>query len=132
MGRMPARLFNLALAAGAALLSLVALAEGVRHFDWTAVLYPLVAVCWLAGAIGVFFRSRLAWSASLLGVGTLAASSVTQVFTMWVLLPVGTDPTDGIGFGLVAGSVGLLISAAAICALISIRRSCFSLQENNA
>lgn len=29
----------------------------------------LVVICWFAGAIGLFFRKRLAWIGSLIGVG---------------------------------------------------------------
>jgi len=120
------RVFNLILASGLALLTFPALFKGVGRFDWTAVLFPLVAVCWLAGAIGLFFRSRLAWCGSLLGVGTMAASSITMVLTAWRLMPVASDPTDGIGYMLILGFMGLVLSLPAIVGLILIRKTCFS------
>ena len=120
------RVFNLILASGLALLIFRALFAGDGDFDWTTVLFPVVAICWLAGAIGLFFRSRLAWCGSLLGVGTMAASSLTMFLTGCRLAPVSTDPSDGAGYMLIFGFFGLLLSLPVIVGLIRNRKICFS------
>jgi len=45
----------------------------------------LLALCWLAAAIGLFFKSRLAWVGSLLGTGLSASGIAASVFAIiWI------------------------------------------------
>lgn len=119
------RILNLILAGGITRLTFSALFGEGRHFDWTTVLFPLVVVCWSAGAVGLFFNSRLAWCGSLLGLGTMAASSLAITFTAWRVTPTASDPTDGIGYMMMIGIGGLLVSLPMIVGLIRIRKTCF-------
>lgn len=114
------RIFNLVVAA---VMTFFAVA-GVVHdsFDAESSLYIVVAPCWLAGAIGLFIKHRLAWAGSILGAGTMFCSSLTMFASGLVLSPVAQDPTDGIGYMQVFGFVGLLISSALIFGLFWLRR----------
>jgi hypothetical protein len=46
-----------------------------------------IVLFWFAGAVGLFFRRRLAWVASLLGVGTsVCAFAVSLVMIVWLYI----------------------------------------------
>jgi len=114
------RTFNLVTAAVMTLFAAVGLVSG--HFDAESLLYAMVAPCWLAGAVGLFSRRRLAWAGSFLGAGTMFCSSLTMFASGIVLSPVAQDPTDGIGYMQLFGFVGLLLSLALIFGLFCLRR----------
>jgi hypothetical protein len=56
----------------------------------------------------------------------MAAGSITSFYTGWSLLPVASDPTDGIGYMLLTGILGLVLSLPLIIGLICIRKTCFA------
>jgi hypothetical protein len=116
------RFFNLLLACCVAFPTFSALHEASGALDATTILFALVSVCWLAGAIGLYFGGRLAWYGSLLGVGTLSASSLAMVYTAWRLTPFADDPSDGIGFMMIIGVLGLITSLPVGFGLIYRRR----------
>ncbi|HLP77939.1 MAG TPA: hypothetical protein VK327_13585 [Candidatus Paceibacterota bacterium] len=120
------RAFNLIFASGMAFLTYDTVVKSVGQFDWTVVIFALVAIFWLTGAVGLFFRSRLAWCGSLLGVGTMLSGSITMVCTGWRLMPVSSDPSDGVGFMLIFGFLGLVFSLFLIVGLLGQRSACFS------
>lgn len=98
-------------------------------FKAESLLYAVVAPCWLTGAIGLFFKSRLAWAGSFLGASTMFCSSLTIFASSVLLFPVAQDPTDGIGYMLIVGFVGLLISLALIFGLLWLRQSRFTKKD---
>ena len=105
------RFYNLSLAfvmTGMALLMWSG-AEGKRDFE--TVLYATVGPLWLVGSVVLFFRSTVAWCASLLGAGTLASSSITFIAWGAVMSPAAQDPTDGVAFAFFYGAGGVLLSA---------------------
>lgn len=69
-------IMNLIFASGATLLVIGAISN-IREL-----VVDLVAVFWLAGAMGLFFRKRLAWIGSVIGTGTAVAFSATLVVTL--------------------------------------------------
>lgn len=119
---MVTRILNLLLASAVALMVVPSLFEAWRHLDAMGLVCILVVVCWLAGAIGLFFGSRLAWCGSLLGVGTMLAFSLMMAALSWRLMPTARDPTDGIGYIMTLAKVGVLISGAVMFGLIRLRK----------
>jgi hypothetical protein len=117
------RVINLVLAAVTTLFAILDIVEFPPTFE--LVLFTVIAPCWFAGAIGLLFRHRLAWCASLLGVGTLLCSSLTMFASGIVLSPVAQDPTDGIGYMLIFGFIGSLLSLAVIIGLFRMRKDLF-------
>ena len=83
---------NLIFASCAFVLDLMVLC-GVRHAgpppishyldNARGIIVDLIVLCWFAGAVGLFFRKRLAWVCSLIGVGAsvclFGAISVTGI-----------------------------------------------------
>jgi len=116
------QVFNLLLALANVLITAGGLSKDWNQLGMMDILFTLVAVCWIAGAIWLFFGGRLAWCGSLLGVGTMLASSLTTVCVAYALMPTAQDPTDGYGYLLIIGSMGVLISGAAMFGLIRLRK----------
>ena len=115
--------FNLILASATNLLAFSILTKPPIHWDAEAILYAVVAPRWLAAAIGLFFKKRLAWCGSLLGAGTMACSSVTIIGWGAVLAPAAQDPTDGAGYAIFTGVLGLVMSLTVIAGLVRIRKN---------
>jgi hypothetical protein len=76
---MPVRIANL-ICASVAFLSMTMATCGVRAWAGSPPVRPhpmtarglimdLIALCWFAGAVGLFFRKRLAWVGSVIGTG---------------------------------------------------------------
>lgn len=116
------KVFNLLLALANVLITAGSLSKDWNQLGAMDILFALVAVCWIAGAIWLFFGGRLAWNGSFLGVGTMLASSITMASEAYALGPVAQDPTDGIGYMLIIGSIGVLISGAVMFGLIRLRK----------
>lgn len=91
---MAAKVFNLIFAALGNLIFISGLVNDPENRDLMYFLVTFINLCWLLGAIGLFFRSRLAWCASLLGVGVMLSGSVTMFLVGLKLMPVAQDPTD--------------------------------------
>jgi hypothetical protein len=75
---------NLVFALGAFLLTGVVL-SCVRWADSpspSVLMAAFVVLCWLAGAIGLFYRKRLAWCGSILGTGALVCTLVVILATV--------------------------------------------------
>ena len=116
------RVLNLILALLACLLFIMPVASGSSSLGISAVLFMLLPLCWLAGAVGLFFRKRMAWCVSLLGVGLMFAGAVTMLAVGLILMPVAQDPTDGIGYMVIMGVLGLLFSTPVLIGLFILRR----------
>src|SRR6266480_899345 len=95
------RAYNLILASVTALFVLLDVIEFVGNLDYEFILFDVITPFWLAGAIGLLFKRRLAWCGSLLGAGTMFCGSLTWFMSGIVLSPVAQDPTDGIGYMLI-------------------------------
>ena len=120
---MVTRVFNLILATGMSLLALsVAMDASSRSWDAEAILYAIIAPCWLAATIGLFFKSRLAWCGSLLGAGTMACSSVAIIGWSIILAPTAQDPSEGIGYAMIMGVFGAAMSLPVIIGLVRLRK----------
>ena len=116
------QVFNLLLALANVLITAGGLFKDWNQLGVMDILFTMVAVCWIAGAIWLFFGGRFAWCGSLLGVGTMLASSLSSVCVAYALGPVAQDPTDGIGYMLIIGSMGVLISGVVMFGLIRLRK----------
>jgi hypothetical protein len=116
------RVLNLILALLASLLMVLSAAKDSWSLDVPSILFMLLPLCWLAGAVGLFFRNRLAWCASLLGVGIMFSLSITMFAVGLRLMPIAQDPTDGIGGMVIMGVLGLLISIPVLIGLFLLRR----------
>ena len=79
----------------------------------------IVAACWVAGAIGLFFRSRLAWCGSLLGAGSLLAYG-TMLMVVPFLLRLETSAII-----VVFGLFFVFVSGVLIIRLVRLRRVLF-------
>jgi hypothetical protein len=116
------RVLNLILAFLASLLFVLPVATDPRPPDVGSVLRMLLPLCWLAGAVGLSSRNRLAWCASLLGVGLMFSAAVTMFAVGLRLMPIAQDSTDGIGYMLILGVLGLLFSTPVLIGLFLLRR----------
>jgi hypothetical protein len=79
------------------------------------VIIDFITFCWFAGALGLFFRKRLAWIASVVGVGTLVWSNVPAVVMIigLFLFPKAESPPIkefGVGGLMVLGMFVVLIA----------------------
>jgi hypothetical protein len=98
---------------------------------WTVdtIIGVIVAPLWLIGALGLYWQDRMswcsglrmAWCASALGVGTMFASSVVMIGVASMLAPVATDPSDGVGYAMIAGLFGVGLSICILVGLLRIR-----------
>jgi len=66
------RVANLLLASFSVVASLLAAAHAGYHFSTRNIVLGSIDLVWFFGALGLFFRWRLAWIASLVGAGTSA------------------------------------------------------------
>ena len=73
----------------------------------------------------MFLRSKIAWYISLLGAGLFFTVSIAGFLFVFVKIPQATDPTDGIGYALIATTVGFVFSLMLLIGLFRIRKSCF-------
>ena len=112
-------------AGGLSLIAFTSMLKGVRQLEWFSVLFLLLFAGWLTGAIGLFFNSRLAWLASLLGAGLFLTVSICGFCFAYARIPQATDPTDGIGYALVFTAIGFILSLFLTFGLFRIRKSCF-------
>lgn len=65
---------------------------------------------WLAGAIGLYRGKAWAWYASVLGVTVMFVENIALFAQAYGLMPVASDPTDGIGYMLMFGLGGACVS----------------------
>ena len=126
------RVLNLILALLTSLLFVLPAAKSFRPPDIGFLLMVLLSLCWLAGAVGLFFRNRLAWCASLLGVGLMFSGAVTMFAVGLSLVPIARDPTDGIGYMVIMGVLGLLLSVPVLIGLFLLRRQWISSERTDA
>ena len=70
--------------------------------DWV---WLVVALCWTAGAVGLFFRSHLGWCGSLLGVSFMFAGSVAVIAMTIIVKPEAPG-----GAAAVLGLIGAVLS----------------------
>lgn len=123
---MLARVFNLLLAVAMAIFaSLVAIS--IR--DWNAVTIGslLFVACWMVGAIGLFFSSRVAWWSSQFCLGLMLAYSLDTLWEVWKLMQLQGDrePSASYGFTLQTGFLSLcisLVTSATMIGLIQLRK----------
>jgi hypothetical protein len=120
---MAIRTVNLVLASGLTLLLAGAAAEEPWQWHIGTVVPIAVAVVWLAGAIGLFFRSHLAWCGSLLGVGTILAVSLGFLCDGWLIEP---DVRPEATYSVTLGILGLLVSLPLLARLLPLRKTCVS------
>lgn len=116
------RVLNLLLALLTSLLFVLPAVREPQSLDVISTLFMLFPLCWLAGAVGLYFRNRLAWCASLLGVGLMFSGAVTMFAVGLRLMPAAQDPTDGIGYMVIMGVLGLLLSTPVLIGLFLLRR----------
>ena len=116
---------NLIFAGFGSLVSVSGLAHDSTGWDPMSFLIALVTFCWLVSAIGLFFRSRLALCGSLLGAGVMLSGSTTMFVAGIKSLPAAQDPTDGIGYSIVMGFIGLMFSIPLLIGLVRLRRRSF-------
>ncbi len=119
---MTTKIFNLIFAGLGTLIFTSELVKDSGNREWVSLLLTLVNLCWLLGAIGLFFRSRVAWCGSLVGVGVMLSGSVTMFLVGLKLVPIAQDPTDGIGYAIIIGFFGVLLSAPLLVGLVRLRR----------
>jgi cyanate permease len=74
---------------------LSALLARLRHDQLPINAVDLVVLIWFAGAVGLFFRKRLAWIVSLLGVGATACIFAACFVTI-VALHIYPNTDDGL------------------------------------
>lgn len=99
-----------------------ALAERAEHLTASSVLMTLIQVAWFVSAVGLFLRSGWAWWGSVVGAGAMFAFSTRMLLVCLVLSPIAQDPSDGIGFGIIIGMVGVIISLPLLVGLANLRR----------
>jgi hypothetical protein len=119
------RVANLLFALLLALASVYGMANEGSRWDFMSFVLSFITFCWLASALGLFFRKRLAWYGSLLGVGTMVAGSVTLLVVGIALIPTSQDPTEGAGMATIVGVFGLLIFVPVLVGLLRLRRKWF-------
>ena len=92
----------------------------------------ILATCWLASAVGLFFHKRMAWVASVVGAGTsVCLSGALIVGLVWVYSHPSAEagPADFSAAVLVLAllqfSVPLVASLALVLGLVRIRPSLF-------
>jgi len=144
---MTTRVGNLILASAAVLISLIAWrgwrwAGSVGHHSPTAsdpflplLLLLILAACWFAGAIGLFFHKRVAWLVSLLGAGTsVCFCGALIVGLVWVYFHPIADTGSGRDFpvavlliALLQFSFPLAASLALVLGLLRMRTVLFGL-----
>jgi hypothetical protein len=102
---------NLILASIASLILLVAMLGGrwagtpqwIDHsLDAWGFLILVIALCWFAGAVGLFFRKPLAWVGSLIGVGLsvcLFAASLVTIIGIYLIPDAEMDHLRHFGWG---------------------------------
>ena len=115
------RIFNLILASGFMLMTVGALLDEGGTFVWTEALFALFIACWFAGAIGLFFRSRIAWCGSMLGVGAVLAGSIVLIYASFQSTSRGSDRISG-DYMLLGGLLGLVPSLLVLVGLIRLRK----------
>jgi hypothetical protein len=79
-----------------------------------------LVLCWLAGAVALFYRKRLAWVASLVGAGALACAFAAIWVSMarFYVHPIDEELKLLRGMDVSAGSVialGVLFALFALC-----------------
>jgi hypothetical protein len=120
------KLLNIGLASYMAMFTFFAI---LRTFSepWnpTAVVITVVVVVWLAGAVGLFFKSRLAWWASVIGIGTMLVMSLVPIYKAMLLILVTRGRADKIDVlvTLIAGLVGTVICLPILIGLLGLRRT---------
>jgi hypothetical protein len=119
------RIFNLILSSGFTLMAAGSMVDESGDFSWPEILFSLLTVCWFAGAIGLFFRSRLAWSGSMLGVGAMFAGSIALILSFLRFMTISTDPTEG-SYMIIFGLFGLALSLPVFIGLVRLRKTLFS------
>ena len=142
---MTTRVGNLILALGAVLITLIAW----RGWRWAGshghqsptssdpflpvLLALILATCWFAGAIGLFFQKRAAWLVSLLGAGTsVCFCGALIIGGIWVHLhpDAGADPAHDVPvavlvIALLQFSIPLAASMALVLGLLRMRKLLF-------
>ena len=112
------KLYSAFLAVCAMLLLAMSLAPMPMVRIWEIVANPtlwnililLTAPIWLAGAVALFWRKEWSWYASVFGVASMFVQSVVLSVCAYVLIPLGGDPTDGIGYRFITGCFGVVLS----------------------
>lgn len=74
-----------------------------------ASLILITAPIWIIGAVTLFWRKEWSWYASVYGVTVMLAQSLGIAVSGYALLTLAGDPTDGIGYSLIVGSLGILL-----------------------
>jgi hypothetical protein len=84
------RIANVILASSAFLILTIAMCGGrwagtpqwrEHSLDGYGLIMFLIVLCWFAGAVGLFFRKRLAWVASMIGVGVSVCLFAAALWT---------------------------------------------------
>jgi hypothetical protein len=123
--RRPRTIFTLILnflfASIAALMAANTIRYADRELQLEGIIYLIVAPFWFLGATGLFFRNHLAWFASILGASTMLCGSIAMIGWSIVMSPVAQDPTDGIGYSMIIGVVGMFFSLPLVIALFVYR-----------
>lgn len=150
-------IFNLVFAVGATLFVLLCIINDMIGINWGAFsidppeppqllnlrdcVIVLVLLCWVAGAIGLFFHKRLAWAGSVLGVGATVfffAEGLIRILVGYFYPDAAIYNNrnyDGVGasgyilallFSLTVLSVCLAISLRLLFGLLQVRREFFA------
>jgi hypothetical protein len=126
------RIANLIFASGALLISVMAM-TGARWagsppptphmFTAREFVGDMLILCWFAGAVGLFFRKRLAWISSLVGVGaSVCFLAVSFVMIIGLYLFPNEDMrrlSDIGGSGYVAGLIIAAVEFTVLLVLLS-------------
>lgn len=118
---MRTRVANLVLAFGNALVVEDMFRSSSGHRGGVLIAISLFAPVWLAAALGLFFKSRVAWGLCVIGVGTMLAASITSLGEALILMPTSTDPSEGVGALLIVGTFGIIVCLPVAFGMIRMR-----------
>jgi hypothetical protein len=127
-------IINLIIASGATLLTVPTIVFHRNKFHWEDwAIISSFSLCWLACAIGLLFRKRLAWCVSILGAGVLVCiltACLTAVIPLIFYPGAESEPNPG-GYLFISIAVltwmclMLAISMQLLIGLLRIRRVIF-------
>jgi hypothetical protein len=87
---------------------------------WEAIFYAVViiSICWLASAIGLFFKSPLAWYGSLACSALMLCGSLALFFMSLI-----QQQSESTGYAFVFGFIGFAIFLADAAGLVYLRKT---------
>ena len=80
-----------------------------------------VGVLWILGAIALLAGARIGWWISVLALGVMfLCSAILFIGGLWAM-PRSVDPTDGIGFATIMGTMGMLLSSPILIGIVRLK-----------